>query len=202
MISQIYCKTYLLKTLTQNSPIMCFLLFFTKVYWKSKNLGPSKYAHEKILDPRNTTKKIETCQIPKNLGLRKYPREKMWGSRNTHNKIFWTNKIPTRKIFGLTKTRWQDGTRPTIAGDPRNLAHSFLSYCLNEDNAAFFVFVFTKSTSSPLKIPKLRISPKKKKKIKIGKKFVIPKLLRWEKKSSNLLQWASFKYGKVDTSKT
>ena len=151
MISQIYCKTYLLKTLTQNSPIMCFLLFFTKVYWKSKNLGPTKYPREKILDPRNTHEK--------NLGPTKYPREKMWGSRNTHNKIFWTHRIPRRKIFEPTKAQWHDGTRPAIARDPRNLAHSFLSYCLNEDNAVFLVFVFTKSTFSPLKIPKLRISP-------------------------------------------
>ena len=33
--------------------------------------------------------------------------------------------MPTRKIFGPTKARWHGGTRPTMAQDPWNLAHSF-----------------------------------------------------------------------------
>ena len=128
---------------------MCFLLFFTKVYWNQKIMDPRNTLAKKSWTHEIPTKKIETCQIPtrKNLGHTKYPREKMWGSRNTHKKIFWTHKIPTRKIFGPTKAQCHDGTRPAIARDPRNLAHSFLSYCLNEDNAVFLVFVFTKSKS-------------------------------------------------------
>ena len=67
-----------------------------------------KHAREKILHPQ------------------KYPREKIWtheistrknfGPRNTHE-----------KSYGPTKARWHDATkptRPTMAGDPRNLPHS------------------------------------------------------------------------------
>ena len=46
----------------------------------------------------------------------KYPREKTLDSRNTHE-----------KSYGPTKARWHDATkptRPTVAGDPRNLPHS------------------------------------------------------------------------------
>ena len=63
-------------------------------------------------------KKFGTYEIPtrKNLGPMKYPREKILDPRN-----------PYEKIFGPTKARWHDGTRPTrltMARDPRNLAHS------------------------------------------------------------------------------
>ena len=94
----------------------------------------------KILNRRNNhekkfgiheipTKKSGTHEIParKNLGPTKYRREKVWdprqkisGTRNTHKKIFSTNEMPTR-------AQWHDSTRPTrptMAHDPRNLAHS------------------------------------------------------------------------------
>ena len=71
----------------------------------------------KILDPRNNHEK------------------KILGPQNTHEKKFWTHEILTRKSLGPTKyprgnilePRWHDVTRPTrpmIAQDPRNLAHS------------------------------------------------------------------------------
>ena len=47
--------------------------------------------------------------------------------RNTNEKKFQTHEIPTRKNYGPTKARWHDSmrpTRPTMARDPRNLAHS------------------------------------------------------------------------------
>ena len=68
------------------------------------------------MDPQNTHKKtILTHQIPtrKNFGVTKYLRKKK----------FWTHEIPT-------KARWHDGTkptRPTIALEPRNVAHSFIT---------------------------------------------------------------------------
>ena len=70
-------------------------------------------------------KKFWTHKIPTRKKLRptKYPRENILNPRNTKKKKFWTHKIPT-------KARWQDGTRPTrptIAHDPRNLAHSLFN---------------------------------------------------------------------------
>ena len=44
----------------------------------------------------------------------------IWDPRNTHEKKFGAHEIPT-------KARWHDATkptRPTIARDPPNLAHS------------------------------------------------------------------------------
>ena len=60
-------------------------------------------------------------QIPtrKNFGPTKYPRENILDPRNTHEKKLWAQEIPT-------KARWHDSTkstRPTMARDPRNLAH-------------------------------------------------------------------------------
>ena len=105
-----------------------------------KYFGPTKYPRQKILDPRNThEKKFRTNEIPtrKNLGTTKYPREKILDPPNTHEKKFETHEIPTRKYFGPTKyPRRQDGTdgsrptRPTMACDPRNLAHSTSSRLL------------------------------------------------------------------------
>ena len=60
----------------------------------------------------------------------KYPREKLLDPRNTHEKKIETHEIPTKKILGPTKGRWHGGTRPTrptMARDPRNLAHSILN---------------------------------------------------------------------------
>lgn len=57
----------------------------------------------------------------KNSGPMKYPREQILDSLNTFAKKIWTHKIPT-------KARWHTGTRPsrpTMAHDPRNLAHLF-----------------------------------------------------------------------------
>ena len=102
--------------------------------------------------PRNTReKKFWTLKIPtrkyfgptkyplKVFGPTTYPWEKILNPRNTHEKKFWTHKMPTSKGFGPTKyprekkfgptqERWHDNTRPTrptIARDPLNLAHSF-----------------------------------------------------------------------------
>ena len=59
----------------------------------------------------------------------KYLREKILDQRNIREKKFWTHEIPT-KARDRTKT-----TRPTIARDPRNLAHSEKTrkqtYCKN-----------------------------------------------------------------------
>ena len=60
------------------------------------------------------------------------PREKNLDTRKTHVKKFGTHKITTRKYFGPTKyprenildPQRHDGTRPTMACDPGNLAHS------------------------------------------------------------------------------
>ena len=52
----------------------------------------------------------------KNFRPTKYLREKNSDLRNTHEKKFWTHDIPT-------KAQWHDGTRPTMARNPQNLAH-------------------------------------------------------------------------------
>ena len=86
---------------------------------KSRNCPP-----EKILDPR---KKIRTT---------KYPREKISYPRHTHKEKIRNHEIPKRKYFEPTKysrekildpRNTHEGTRPTrptMARDPRNLAHS------------------------------------------------------------------------------
>ena len=105
-----------------------------EIKYTNKN-GPTKYSREKNSDPRNThDKTFWTHEYPpknfgpaksqeKNFRPTKYPREK-----------FWTHEIPT-------KSRWHDGTkptRPTIARDPRNLAHSI--FCLFSDEKRAFSF--------------------------------------------------------------
>ena len=73
----------------------------------------------KNLDPRNThEKKFWTHEILARKNL---------DPRNTLEQKFRTHEIPMRKNFGPTKARWQHGTRPTrptMARDSRNLAHS------------------------------------------------------------------------------
>ena len=51
-----------------------------------KNLGPTKYRREKIVDPRNNEKNWEPRSTPtkKYFGPTKYPREKVLNPRNTH----------------------------------------------------------------------------------------------------------------------
>ena len=96
-----------------------------KKYWTHeiptrKNFGPTKYASRKIVNPQHThEKKFRIHETPtrKNLETSKYPGEK-----------FWTHKTPKRKNFGPTKTERHHDTRPKMAQDPRNLAHSF---CVN-----------------------------------------------------------------------
>ena len=73
--------------------------------------------YEKILYPQNIhEKKFWTHKIPtgKNFRRTKYPWEKISDPQKTHEKKFRTRKV-----------RWYDGTRPTMARNPRNLAHSF-----------------------------------------------------------------------------
>ena len=91
------------------------------------------YPREKILNPRNThDEKSWTHEIQprKNRGHTKASK-KLGTTKYTHEKIFWTHEIPTRKSFEPTKyPRRHHGTRPTrptMARDPRNLAHSNFS---------------------------------------------------------------------------
>ena len=90
---------------------------------------PTKFSWEKFWTDEITTRKnLGSTKYPrKKVGLTKYPPEKIWDplqkisdTRNTHKKIFSTNEMPT-------KAQWHDSTRPTrptMAHDPRNLAHS------------------------------------------------------------------------------
>ena len=84
-------------------------------------------------------KKFRAHEIPtrKKFEPTKYSQEKIWDTRNAYEKIFWTREIPTRKYSGPTRKyfgptkylRRHDSTRPTrptMACDPRNLAHSCL----------------------------------------------------------------------------
>ena len=88
-------------------------------------MGPVKYPREEIGDPRNTDKKkFEPHKIPtrKKSGPTIYPREKIEDPRNNHEKKWMTHELPM-------KARWYDGTRPTrpmMARDPLNLAHSYM----------------------------------------------------------------------------
>ena len=102
---------------------------------------PTKHPWEKNLDPRNNhKKKFQPHEIPtrKNFGPTKYhekkieptkySHKKISNPRNIHEKNFGPTKYPWKKI-GPTKTWWHHGTRPTrprMAWNPRNLAHSFL----------------------------------------------------------------------------
>ena len=107
------------KLFTSNYVSFCFSLKFIE--------------NHNILGPRNThEKKSLTRKIPmgENFGPTKYPREKILNPRNTYQKKFETHETLMRKIFGPSKARRHGGTRPTrpkMAQDPRNLAHSVLS---------------------------------------------------------------------------
>ena len=134
---------------------------------------PMQHAREKILYPRNyPQEKYWTYEIPtrKNFGPTKYPRENIWthktttrknmdprnthgknflNPRNTHEKKFQTHETPTRKIFGPTKARWYDGTRPTrptIARDRRNLAHSI---SFRKYKRKLVIYLFNDDSSKP-----------------------------------------------------
>ena len=115
-----YVKVYVLKNWKQ--------LFLSKLmYWR----GTYETSARRILDPRNShEKKIWTHEIPTKNNFRptKYPGEEIWNPRNTCEKKHWTHEISTRKNYGTTKAWWYDGTRPTMARDPRNLAHSVPEY--------------------------------------------------------------------------
>ena len=95
-----------------------------------ENFEPTKYRREKIGDPRNThEKKLGTHQLPK-------------------GKKCGTHELPTRKTFGThelpTRVRWHDSTRPTrptMARDPPNLAHSLSSVLENTVMFVLFFFV-------------------------------------------------------------
>ena len=91
-------------------------------FWKfwGENFRPTKYPRVKILDPRKThERKLWNHEIltRKNLEPTKYLRENILKSRNTHEKNIQAHKKPT-------KAQWHDGTRPTMARDPRNLPYS------------------------------------------------------------------------------
>ena len=80
---------------------------------------PTKHPQEMILDPRNTHGKTS--------GPTKYPREKISDARNIHDKKFRTQEAPTTKNSGPSKAQWHNRTRPTrptMARDPWDLAHS------------------------------------------------------------------------------
>ena len=84
--------------------------FWTHKVHIRKNFGPTKYPREKNSDSWISTRKLRTYKkvTTKNSGPLKYP----WWK-------FWDHEIPTN-------VRWHDDTkptRPTIARDPRNLAH-------------------------------------------------------------------------------
>ena len=84
--------------------------FWTHKVHIRKNFGPTKYPREKNSDSWIFTRKLRTYKkvTTKNSGPLKYP----WWK-------FWDHEIPTN-------VRWHDDTkptRPTIARDPRNLAH-------------------------------------------------------------------------------
>ena len=85
-----------------------------KNFGYKKTFWTHKIPTRKVLNPQNNHEN--------NFGLTKYPHEKILDPRNTDEKIFCTHDIPT-------KAQWRDGTRPTkpmMAPDLRNLAHSEL----------------------------------------------------------------------------
>ena len=88
--------------------------------WKSLN---HKISHAKKMDPwDNHNKKFWTHEIPTGkISLsKKYSPENVLKSQNVRDKKFRTHEIPK-------KTWWHDSTRPTrptMAHDPSNLAHS------------------------------------------------------------------------------
>ena len=72
-----------------------------------KNVGPTKYPKEKLLEVGNIRNKkcwiTEISTHKKNFGPRKYPLEKIVDPQNTLEKKCWTYKIPKRKTFGGRK---------------------------------------------------------------------------------------------------
>ena len=130
---QLFLSKLILNLFGQEHGIYLFLFLtytltrYLRNIYKKKFLNPRRYPREKVW----------THEIPtrKNFRPTKYPWEKMWDPRNTHEKKFSTHKIPTRKNYGLTKAQWHDSTRParpTMARDPRSLAHSALSNILRK----------------------------------------------------------------------
>ena len=78
---------FLMRPTTENYKITHKRKFRTHEISTRKNLEPTKYPREKILDPRNThEKKLWTHKIPtrKYFGPMKYLREKNLDPRNTH----------------------------------------------------------------------------------------------------------------------
>ena len=105
-----------------------------RIYWGRIRhlliLNPYLYIHEVLT--KHPREKIWTREntFVKIFWPKKYPSENILDPRNTLEKKFWTHDVPTRKIFWPTKARWQIDTRltrPMMARDPRNLAHSVLS---------------------------------------------------------------------------
>ena len=65
----------------------------------------------------------------KQIGPTKYPRESILDARNTHEKKFSTHEKKFRTHEISTKAQSHDGTRPTgptMPRNPLNLAHSLL----------------------------------------------------------------------------
>ena len=63
-------------------------------------MRPTTESYEITYERKFWTLEIPTRR---NLGPTKYPREKVLDPRNTHEKKLWTHEIPTRKYFGPTK---------------------------------------------------------------------------------------------------
>ena len=83
------------------------LIYLRGTYENStrKHFEPTKVPTRKKLDPRDT-------------------HDKKFG---THEKKLWTHKILTTKNYGLAKSWWHNGTRPTrptMARDPQKFAYS------------------------------------------------------------------------------
>ena len=100
--------------------------YLTHVIPTRKNVGHTKCPRKKMLDPRNTHKKI-FGPARKYFGPTKYPRENILNLRNTHDKKFRTHEITTRKNFGLTKARWHGGKRPTEFSTLYKIFYQFLT---------------------------------------------------------------------------
>ena len=91
---------------------------------QKQKIFESRNTYEKILDPQNTNdKEFWTHEIPtrKIFAPTKYPRKKNWTYEKSMRKNFRPTKYPRR----------HDGTRPTrptIARDALNLAHSLRNH--------------------------------------------------------------------------
>ena len=67
---------------------------------KILNLTKKKLGRQNTLEKKLWTQEI---LAKKNLGPTKYPKENILDPQNNHEKIFWTNEIHTKKYFGPTK---------------------------------------------------------------------------------------------------